>query len=336
MSELYNGNITDKMWVTPRSYELVAKSLGLDMENLKSGTKILSIGEGRSDFASVINKKFEEKNITAVALDPIYSIANPKLSEEKFVDSIKSSGLSVKVGMPEHLASNTSFANLQDSYKNRLDVAGTIYQLPFAAESFDLIVLPSVFEYVDLNKAMPELLHVLKKNGEVRINRTQFSIIIENEDHFDEFVEEENVEEVEKRDVEKRIKFYLTGLVEEDRGYIRTLKQHPKSPDIGVAVQHLAQEGLQMYALVTDYWVFDHSSPYVSAADGGGRKEDGLKELVLQSDLAIFKKDVFLPEISKNIEIKDVNLKELGKLVQVDISKIYTDHRGVFCYANFV
>jgi SAM-dependent methyltransferase len=49
-------------------------------------------------------------------------------------------------------------------------VAGSVYQLPFADQSVDLILAHRLFEHIVFPEALPELLRVIKPGGEIRLS----------------------------------------------------------------------------------------------------------------------------------------------------------------------
>ncbi len=171
--------------VTTREYEAVAEILSLPENYFKKNDKILSIGEGFSNFV----QKLRDDEIEAFGLDPVYRIHGEEVNGEKIdifdtspaflenkVNKVFSGAYfsNIKNTNPREPVSDKNggiFLPSEEKFKLNPEslVAGSVYKIPFEEESFDKILLSRSFEHINFEKALPELMRVLKKDGEIRI-----------------------------------------------------------------------------------------------------------------------------------------------------------------------
>ena len=153
--------------ISNRSHEFVYKSLRLSEENFFPQSRVLSIGEGLSDFSS----KLHEKGIDVVAIDPLYAIGKNLFG--KSIDEtceIVSRWYQGKVVFRDYRHEET----ISGIPKEPL-VAGSVYSLPFPDKSFTHLFGHRIFEHLDLSRALPEMIRVLKDDGEIRLGGVQLS-----------------------------------------------------------------------------------------------------------------------------------------------------------------
>lgn len=148
--------------VSNRKYEEVLKGLRIPGDYFSSESRVLSVGEGLSDFASVLH----QKGINIIALDPIYS-----LGKELFGKSVADT----KKIIEERYSGRIRFIDYRFDEKaasGQLEeplVAGDVYSMPFPDGSLTNILGYKIFEHVDLSRALPEMVRVLADGGEIRL-----------------------------------------------------------------------------------------------------------------------------------------------------------------------
>jgi ubiquinone/menaquinone biosynthesis C-methylase UbiE len=165
-----NTNKNEEVIVTGREYAQVTESLHLPDSYLAKGKQILSVGEGLSDFAKQLRQRY---GVMAIAVDPIYlagkSLFNNNPERVRPILN-RLEGISYR---PEYA---------HDREKNPLTdrkkvVAGSVYELPFMPNSFDLVCSNRVFEHTNLLLQLPELISVLKEGGEIRLAGCWFDLL---------------------------------------------------------------------------------------------------------------------------------------------------------------
>lgn len=153
-----------KVVVTGRDYQLVKEALHIPNTYFTPGLRVLSVGEGLSNFSRLLRVKFD---VNATAVDPIYALRNQVLkTSSKQLDKILRKAYQNQVEFIIPLGQTSEKVSLPEK---RQMVAGDTYQLPFRDESFDRVLTNKMVEHVDLSKALPELLRVLNVGGELRI-----------------------------------------------------------------------------------------------------------------------------------------------------------------------
>jgi SAM-dependent methyltransferase len=177
------GNTMSKCTVTGRGYEDLKKLYLIDERRyLRPSTTWLSVGEGLSDYASKTRKK---SGVVFVAIDPIYKIGSKILQKDP--EKVKTA---VKETLGEVLYADNSENPIVKSpdgtpHKTKREfplsepdwlVAGNGFNLPFKGKSFDFIVSSFLLEHSNYQKLLPELLRVLKNDGEIRSYGCRFNI----------------------------------------------------------------------------------------------------------------------------------------------------------------
>ncbi|MCL5784611.1 MAG: methyltransferase domain-containing protein [Patescibacteria group bacterium] len=149
--------------VSPREYEIVEKKLHIPRSYFVSHARVLSVGEGLSDYSKKLGRKYK---VDAIALDPIYELGKRILNKDpKKVAKILQKEYGEAV---EYIGLQQNFDKVPLPEKKRM-IAGSTYNLPFSDAAFDLVVTNRMVEHIDLSKALPELVRVLKPSGELRM-----------------------------------------------------------------------------------------------------------------------------------------------------------------------
>ena len=146
--------------VTDRLYKDVRDGLRLP-DNYFRGANgvVLSVGEGLSDFAKVLQSK--NKHIEVFAVDPIYELGGSLFDKTKR----KENALNQAYG--EYVNSLlVGDSTLPDPHRV---AANSVYKLCFPDKTFTNILSHRAFEHIDFSRALPELLRVLKPGGEIRM-----------------------------------------------------------------------------------------------------------------------------------------------------------------------
>lgn len=152
--------------VTDRNFSQYLDTFCLPEAELKEKS-ILDIGAGLSDFSPAANERFKEFGTVVVAMDPIYQ--NLGESFEEFKKNAKKSNMEW-VSKSRESDPETAYQKLKEApYK----VVGSHQKLPFADESFDLVLANnSITQYKDkeiTKTALKEAVRMMKQNGEARI-----------------------------------------------------------------------------------------------------------------------------------------------------------------------
>lgn len=177
ISSQWTGNALDKQIVVrDRKYEDVLNDLRTGREPFKPGQKILSVGEGLSDFG---RKLAAETKASVVSIDPIYQLGRKVLQDRagKAAKEIRK-WFGGKVAF-----SRVGDIGVTDGDRTRVPlpdrkaiVAASVYELPFENEHFDQVLSFSLLEHVDFSRALPEMTRVLKDRGEIRMGGTHFQL----------------------------------------------------------------------------------------------------------------------------------------------------------------
>lgn len=306
--------------ITPRSYEEVMGLLRMPEEAVLSGSRVLSVGEGLSDFIRILNQR---RQVLGFGTDPVYEVEGMRIvwpdcieetlelladSPEKIQSALtrtyglKEDGKSVPptlrplVGYRPELSKRDEFL-LPD--KKTL-VAGSVYDLPFADQSFDYIFGTMLAQHMNSAKAIPELCRVAK--SEVRLVGYDLTVDTEN-----------NI-------------FYV-GSVHYESEYNDTYIVHGKGED--VAFNWLAsQTDLSIYVYVNHL----------------GNRSELRRKGYYQSSLVIIKKDGQAPQFTPLTEVdlekfkRRLNSREaeqgisgfahLGKVYKLDLMSMFTQNVG--------
>jgi len=166
-------NPLERQIVTLRSFKEVVYQLALPIETIRSGDKVLSVGEGLSNFSRTL---MAETGAMVIAADAGYSLFSPKDTPEQARAKIEAGGQKVVIG--NNLFSSdldNTLAPPQKEGEEQLSVAANVYELPFDDNSIDQIVSTHLLEHIDFSRALPEMLRVLKTNGEIRFGGEEYS-----------------------------------------------------------------------------------------------------------------------------------------------------------------
>lgn len=175
--------VKEKTIVACRDYESVLNGLKIPDDYFVEGEKVLSVGEGFSNFSK---KLHEEKSVDSIAIDPIYeihgkTIKNEDGTEEK-INIFQSDPKKIAESLYKFYGHSVRFDDIRGEgtfeFPNgeeiplldpERSIAASVYKLPFPDNHFDKIVSYRVFEHIDFSKALPELLRVIKEGGEIRM-----------------------------------------------------------------------------------------------------------------------------------------------------------------------
>jgi hypothetical protein len=145
-----------------RDYYAVRAGLRIPEDYFQPGEKVLSVGEGLSDFARRVR---DEGGVDIIAADPIYSLGKEILTSDRdTIDRQLEDRFGDRVGYRHHVRVDAN--SLPDPEHI---VAASVYQLPFKDHSFNKVVSFRLQEHLDLSVAVPEMIRVLREHGEVRM-----------------------------------------------------------------------------------------------------------------------------------------------------------------------
>lgn len=237
-------NEFDKVAVTARRYEEVLFGLGIPDHYFFPDMRILSVGEGLSDFADRLSK---EKGVKVIAIDPIYSLGQQLLqSEPKEVRRILEGAYSMRVNLQTFGADTLPVLN-----PSRI-ISSSVYDLPFSDNMFDLVVSHHVLEHIDLALAAPEMVRVTKPNGEIRLGKPVIQVlgdVIRGMDP-DEIAWYERLKLEVPKPIERPIKQLLTKILDID-GYFN-ISERPFPGNIPGALKWISRN-----PSLTAYLAFD-------------------------------------------------------------------------------
>lgn len=215
--------------VSGREHDLVYSFLRLPQNYFHPGMKILSIGEGLSDFAKDL---CVEKGADAIAIDPIYQIGRAVLqTDPKRVQDALRDAYDGRVVYKSGYQSKQDEVLLPDPKKI---AAAEIYNLPFTDGTFDTVFANQLLAYIDLSRAVPELVRVVKPGGEIRIGGRMLQVGIADDSkvlipglahnppytYRDEFIEGEGVHEALQFLKSRNLSAYV--VIDEIAPYYRT------------------------------------------------------------------------------------------------------------------
>ena len=161
----HNATQEHPVFVSAETYEKVVEEARLPMSYQTPNSTVLSVGEGLSNFT----KRLQQKGVRAYALDPIYSLGATLFQHEQpsTVDQSLLNRFGGLVRFNRRWLHTDRKIDLPDP---STVIAGSVYDLPFQNNSFDLIIANRVYQHIDLAAALPELVRVMKPHGEIRIS----------------------------------------------------------------------------------------------------------------------------------------------------------------------
>ncbi len=171
-SDYFHKETGKEVPVTHRAYKQVLEELRLPPDSLGQNKKVLSIGEGLSDFVIQLRKA----GIDAIAMDPIYNFDIEDTSDhQKPISELVNRNDPQKAKFLD--LGNANILSAEDFIREGKLVAGSVYHTPFKDGSFDFVLLTRVLEHIYLDKALPEVIRVINEQGEVRFsNAHDFTI----------------------------------------------------------------------------------------------------------------------------------------------------------------
>jgi len=155
-------------------HDFVCKQLGIEPETLPHNIKILSIGEGFSNFAK---RLYEDFSLDIVAIDRLYS--NPDFFNKSIeeLSSLLGGTYKGRVSLPMFFPMCEGLAPFPALPAKGRIAAADINDLPFPEASLDRIYGHYVIQYVNLYETLPELCRILKDNGEIRFGGSTTQVI---------------------------------------------------------------------------------------------------------------------------------------------------------------
>jgi|GEM_PF-6686812 len=170
--ENWPGNPKESIDITGRNSEIVIEELSLDLNAQPHGANVLILGEGFSDFGVKLQE--QRQDLSILVADQLYAYVHPTDSPDVIKQKLKSVGINAYVSQTSALADASK--KVSSSEKQPMYVAADIYKLPLADASIDVVYLNHVLEHIAFDKALPELVRVLKQRGEIRFGGTPFTI----------------------------------------------------------------------------------------------------------------------------------------------------------------
>lgn len=159
--------------VTARNFETVCANLHLQPEHIR-GCSVLSVGEGLSDFGFTLQQQY---GATVTVIDPAYEWINPDTPLEQADQILKNHQVGFLGGLTNSWDKEREANKLFDRALPSV-MKGSVLNLPFPDQSFDLITANRLLETVPMVQALTEMLRVIKRTGEIRIGQP-FSVWIE-------------------------------------------------------------------------------------------------------------------------------------------------------------
>ena len=166
-----NNGLVEEFVVSNRKYEEVSRDLRLPENCFSPNSRVLSVGEGLSGFAS----KLKQEGIEIVALDPIYS-----MGRELFGKSIPDTEKIIQNRYKGRVKFvDYRFEKIASDQPEEPLIAGSVHSMPFPDDTFTHVFGHRIFEHVDLSEVLPEMVRVLKKGGEIRLGGVMLSALAE-------------------------------------------------------------------------------------------------------------------------------------------------------------
>lgn len=181
MSERPPGG--EQRWLDPerskvlsnREFLGVYANLSVPETYFRPGQHVLSVGEGLSNFARKVRDEF---GASVTAIDPIYSLGKEILTLDKEI---------IKQRLDEYYGDGVRYIDFRPKLADwpaeeqvpdpSQLVAGSVYELPFKNKSFDTIVSNRLMEHINFAQAIPELMRVIKSEGEIRFGDCLISAV---------------------------------------------------------------------------------------------------------------------------------------------------------------
>jgi SAM-dependent methyltransferase len=157
--------------ITPRTFEEVKIWLHTPEDYFESGEKVLSVGEGLSDFA----RKLHEEGVNSYATDLIYVFGKNATNLDGIDKAVsiynknKTSGPLLTTLDNRTRLVPSKFGDAQNGPEIGRIAGADSAKLPFASESMDKVIGNFLMPYVDWKKTIPEFMRVLKPSGEIRL-----------------------------------------------------------------------------------------------------------------------------------------------------------------------
>ena len=157
--------------VTARKYKSVMASLCLPDNYFLPGQKVLSVGEGLSDFS----RELHHKGVNSVAVDLIYAFGSKSTSLNKAINGLRNEETTINV-LDYRESMNIKNPVLHGPEIGRIAAADAA-KLPFPDNNFDTVAANHITAYIDWEKTLPELVRVVKQGGEVRLGGVGLKIL---------------------------------------------------------------------------------------------------------------------------------------------------------------
>lgn len=162
--------------ITGRTYQEIAGDMLFPSHYFTSNQRALSIGEGLSNFARTVHNQW---GTNMLAVDPVYSI--PGILElGTLVDHADGLGLrpsdeiitriedQIRMTWGENYGLGSFNLNQTEGPIPSKVIAASATDLPFKNGSIDTIVSYRFLQHVDTDRAVPEMMRVLRYDGEAR------------------------------------------------------------------------------------------------------------------------------------------------------------------------
>jgi SAM-dependent methyltransferase len=152
-----------KIIVTVRDYDQVRRHLFISHEDFTPGAKVLSIGEGFSEYSTGLRGR----GVDAIAMDPVYLHGS---SYERFSDDEERLRLDIYSQDRRYppFFDEKTYSSPESLPQNKI-LVGSVFEIPFADKTFDNVISNKVHEHInDFRTAILESARVMKDSGEVR------------------------------------------------------------------------------------------------------------------------------------------------------------------------
>lgn len=164
---MINTTGAEQVKVTPREYAVVRQGLRLPGNYFSTGDKVLSVGEGLSDFARKLHENYD---VNVISVDPIYALGLKLFHKDPMVvERILTEAYGTYVELMSADGWGVNYSERLPLPDPKRVIAGSVYKLGFPDNSFSKILSYRMFEHIDFALALPELLRLLKENGEIRM-----------------------------------------------------------------------------------------------------------------------------------------------------------------------
>lgn len=165
--------------VSYRRYDNIWPGYMFPGDYLTPEMQILCVGEGLSGFSKELSKK---TGASVIAIDPIYELGKSILG--KTPDQLRRA---LKGRYGEYVGLNQrSGDDIVIGPDPKKILAASIYGAPFVDGHLDIVLAHRLIEHIDFSLALPEMLRVLKPNGEIRLGGVLLSLLSSENDSVDE------------------------------------------------------------------------------------------------------------------------------------------------------